>query len=113
MLKFLRRTLALGLLSAMLPAGAALALDKPVTIAEQGSFLAGGSVKQTAGAFDYGKHASPAAARPGNPPLLKAFPPLLWISCGSAISVWATGPTFSPACRCRRIKERWNSSSAK
>ena len=58
MLKFLHSTAA-ALLAAMLPISAALAFDKPVLLAEQGSFLAGGNVKQETGNFDFQNPTNP------------------------------------------------------
>lgn len=59
MLKFLRNTTATALLVAMLPLSTTLAFEKPVLLADQGSFLAGGNVKQETGNFDFQNPANP------------------------------------------------------
>lgn len=59
MLKFLRNTTATALLVAMLPLSTTLAFEKPVLLADQGSFLAGGNVKQETSNFDFQNPANP------------------------------------------------------
>lgn len=59
MSKFWRSIVAAALLTAALPLSAAFAFDKPVLLEEQGSFFAGGTVRQEAGSFDYQKPADP------------------------------------------------------
>lgn len=101
MLKFFRKTLAVSLLAALLPAGAALALDKPVTLAEQGSFFAGGSVKRTAGTFDYSKpadlggqtlHGDHAYVFFQKPIKARKYPLVFLHGAGQSAKTWETTP---------------------
>lgn len=101
MLKFFRKTIALGVLAAALPASAALAWDKPVTIAEQGSFFAGGGVKQTAGTFDYAKPADPSGQTLHGdhayvffqkPVKARKYPLVFLHGAGQSAKTWETTP---------------------
>lgn len=82
MFKFLRGTAAAALLAAILPLSIALAFERPILLAERGSFLAGDSVKQEAGSgfvFPEGEvppaleTSSPFGALKGTPIALEDF----------------------------------------